>query len=52
MSERLLLKEFRAGTMIVVDVEPDEKGERNIIFRTVDGFTPPAVEMAEVGGDS
>jgi ATP-dependent Clp protease ATP-binding subunit ClpC len=52
MSERLLLKEFRAGTMIVVDVEPDANGERNIIFRTVDGFTPPEVEMAEVGGDS
>jgi ATP-dependent Clp protease ATP-binding subunit ClpC len=52
MSERLLLKEFRAGTMIVVDVEPDANGERNIIFRTVEGFTPPEVEMAEVGGDS
>ena len=24
MSERLLLKEFRAGTIIVVDVEPDD----------------------------
>jgi hypothetical protein len=38
--------------MIVIDVEPDANGERNIVFRTVDGFTPPEVEMAEVGGDS
>ncbi|MEO5841618.1 MAG: ATP-dependent Clp protease ATP-binding subunit [Acidimicrobiales bacterium] len=51
MSERLLLKEFRAGTIIVVDVEPDDKGEKAIVFRTIDGFTPPAVEMAGVGDD-
>jgi ATP-dependent Clp protease ATP-binding subunit ClpC len=52
VSERLLLKEFRAGTIILVDVEPDENGVNAIQFRTIDGFTPPAVEMAEVGGDS
>jgi hypothetical protein len=52
VSERLLLKEFRAGTIILVDVGPDESGAQAIQFRTIDGFTPPAVEMAEVGGDS
>ena len=52
VSERLLLKEFRAGTVILVDVEPDESGTPAIAFRTIDGFTPPEVEMAEVGGDS
>jgi ATP-dependent Clp protease ATP-binding subunit ClpC len=49
VSERLLLKEFRAGTVILVDVEDDETGKPAIVFRTIDGFTPPAVEMAEVG---
>jgi ATP-dependent Clp protease ATP-binding subunit ClpC len=52
VSERLLLKEFRAGTIILVDVGPDETGAQAIQFRTIDGFTPPEVEMAEVGGDS
>ena len=52
VSERLLLKEFRAGTIILVDVGPDENGVQAIQFRTIDGFTPPEVEMAEVGGDS
>ena len=51
VSERLLLKEFRAGTIILVDVGPDETGAQSIQFRTIDGFTPPPVEMAEVGDD-
>jgi ATP-dependent Clp protease ATP-binding subunit ClpC len=50
LSERLLWKEFRAGETVMVDAEPDpETGERVITFRSVEGFQPPAVEMAEAG---
>ncbi len=50
LSERLLWKEFRAGETVMVDAEPDpESGERVITFRSVEGFQPPAVEMAEAG---
>ncbi len=52
LSERLLHKEFRAGEMVVVDVEidPDSaKGEKRLVFRSIEGFTPPPVELAETG---
>ncbi|MEJ5254585.1 MAG: ATP-dependent Clp protease ATP-binding subunit [Acidimicrobiales bacterium] len=50
LSERLLWKEFRAGETIIVDAEPDpETGEQVITFRSVEGFEPPAVELAEAG---
>jgi ATP-dependent Clp protease ATP-binding subunit ClpC len=54
ISERMLMKEFRAGEIIVVDVEPDpESGEDVIVFRSVEGFTPPPLEeLAEAGGPS
>jgi ATP-dependent Clp protease ATP-binding subunit ClpC len=44
LSERILWKEFRAGETIVVDAEGDE-----IVFRSVEGFEPPPVELAETG---
>ncbi|HEY7069566.1 MAG TPA: AAA family ATPase, partial [Acidimicrobiales bacterium] len=51
VSEKLLLKEFRAGEIIVVDAEDDpDTGEKVIVFRTVEGFTPPPMELAEAGG--
>ncbi|MFN8038770.1 MAG: ATP-dependent Clp protease ATP-binding subunit [Acidimicrobiales bacterium] len=50
LSERLLWKEFRAGENIIVDAEPDpETGRLEITFRSVEGFEPPPVEMAEAG---
>jgi ATP-dependent Clp protease ATP-binding subunit ClpC len=52
LSERLLYKEFRAGEIIIVDADLDpesEKGEKTIVFRSVEGFEPPAVELAEAG---
>ncbi|MBU3700809.1 MAG: ATP-dependent Clp protease ATP-binding subunit [Acidimicrobiia bacterium] len=50
LSERLLWKEFRAGQTIVVDAEPDpETGDRVIVFRAVEGFEPPPMELAEAG---
>jgi ATP-dependent Clp protease ATP-binding subunit ClpC len=50
LSERLLWKEFRAGETVVVNAEADpETGERVVTFRSVEGFQPPAVEMAEAG---
>ncbi|QGG96483.1 ATP-dependent Clp protease ATP-binding subunit [Actinomarinicola tropica] len=52
MSERLLWKEFHAGETVVVDVGVDpEKPEEGdgIVFRTVEGFEPPPVELAETG---
>ena len=49
MSERLLYKEFHAGEIVIVDTEPDpdKPNERRITFRTIEGFTPPPVEMVE-----
>jgi len=50
LSERLLWKEFRAGENIIVDAEPDpETGEMVITFRSVEGFQPPPMELAEAG---
>ncbi|MDP8954378.1 MAG: ATP-dependent Clp protease ATP-binding subunit, partial [Actinomycetota bacterium] len=42
MSERILFKEFTAGETVIVDAEGGE-----IVFRTVEGFEPPPVELAE-----
>src|SRR5204862_3662386 len=50
ISEQLLYKNFRAGDMIIVDTEVDPeslKGELKIVFRSVEGFEPPAIELAE-----
>jgi ATP-dependent Clp protease ATP-binding subunit ClpC len=52
LSERLLHKEFRAGEIVVVDVEDDPestRGEKRLAFRAVEGFEPPPVELAEAG---
>jgi ATP-dependent Clp protease ATP-binding subunit ClpC len=50
VSEKLLLKELRAGEIVVVDVEDDpETGDREITFRSVEGFVPPPMELAEAG---
>ncbi len=50
LSERLLYKEFRAGEIIIVDVEddPEKEGELHIVFRSIEGFEPPAVESEDV----
>ena len=42
LRERLLYKEFAAGVTVIVDAEGDE-----IVFRSVEGFEPPPVELAE-----
>ena len=51
LSEKLLLKEFRAGEIVVVDVEddPESPGDKRIVFRSVEGFSPPPMELAEAG---
>jgi ATP-dependent Clp protease ATP-binding subunit ClpC len=51
VSEKLLLKELRAGEIVVVDVEddPDSPAEKRIVFRSVEGFSPPPMELAEAG---
>jgi ATP-dependent Clp protease ATP-binding subunit ClpC len=52
LSERILLKEFRAGETIVVDVENAGTPEAEITFKTIGGFEPPEpppVEMAGAG---
>jgi ATP-dependent Clp protease ATP-binding subunit ClpC len=50
LSERLLWKEFRAGETIIVDAEPDpETGETVVVFRSIEGFQPPPMELAEAG---
>jgi ATP-dependent Clp protease ATP-binding subunit ClpC len=51
VSEKLLMKEVRAGEIVVVDAEDDpETGEKVIVFRSVEGFSPPPMELAEAGG--
>src|SRR3954449_10527095 len=44
LAERILLKDFRAGEVIIVDAEDDE-----IVFRAIEGFEPPPVELAGAG---
>ena len=44
LSERILVKDFAAGTTIIADVEDNE-----IVFRSVAGFEPPPVELAGAG---
>ncbi|MDA8270529.1 MAG: ATP-dependent Clp protease ATP-binding subunit [Actinomycetota bacterium] len=44
LSERLLWKEFRVGETVIVDVQDGE-----IVFRSVEGFEPPTIELAESG---
>jgi ATP-dependent Clp protease ATP-binding subunit ClpC len=49
LSEKILYKDFSAGEIIVVDVEPDpdREGKRRFTFTAVEGFVPPAaVELA------
>jgi ATP-dependent Clp protease ATP-binding subunit ClpC len=48
LSEKVLLKEFRAGETVIVDVE-GEGPEAEIVFRTIDGIEPPPVELAGAG---
>ncbi len=52
LSERLLNKQFKAGEIVVVDVEddPESPGDKRIVFRAVEGFEPPTgVELAGSG---
>jgi ATP-dependent Clp protease ATP-binding subunit ClpC len=55
LSEKLLYKEFRAGEIIIVDVEPDPEndGELMVVFRAIEGFEPPEPELADAvdGGE-
>jgi ATP-dependent Clp protease ATP-binding subunit ClpC len=49
LSEKILYKEFSAGEIIVVDVEPDpdKDGKLRFKFSAVEGFVPPSsVELA------
>jgi ATP-dependent Clp protease ATP-binding subunit ClpC len=50
LSERILWKEFRVGETIIVDAEPGEDGQE-IVFRSVEGFEPPPVELAGAGSE-
>ena len=49
LSEKLLNKDFRAGEIVIVDVEadPETSDEFMIVFRSIEGFTPPEPELAE-----
>jgi ATP-dependent Clp protease ATP-binding subunit ClpC len=52
LSEKILYKQFRAGEIVVVDVEddPDRPGEQRLGFSAVEGFQPPStIELAGVG---
>jgi len=54
VSEKILWKEYEAGDTIIVDVEPNDKGEDEIVFRKAERPPDhPPVELAGVGeGDS
>ncbi len=47
LSEKILWKEFRVGETVIVDLE----GE-GLVFKTIEGFEPPTVELAGAGADS
>ena len=53
LSERLLHKEFRAGEIVIVDVEPDPLNEGGLIvvFRAIEGFEPPEPELERTAGE-
>ena len=53
LSERLLHKEFRAGEIVIVDVEPDplNEGELIVVFRAIEGFEPPEPELERTAGE-
>ncbi|GJM39484.1 MAG: ATP-dependent Clp protease ATP-binding subunit ClpC1 [Acidimicrobiales bacterium] len=50
LSEKLLYKEFRAGEIIIVDVEPDPEtdNELMVVFRAIEGFEPPEPELEDI----
>jgi ATP-dependent Clp protease ATP-binding subunit ClpC len=54
LSEKLLLKEFHAGEIIVVGVEddPDQKDEQRFTFKAVEGFVPPSAVVLAGAGDA
>lgn len=45
LSEKILWKEFNVGDTIIVEVENDE-----LKFRSMEGFTPPPMELAGTSG--
>lgn len=48
LSEKLLYKDYRAGQIIVVDVETRENGDEDLSFNAHEGFEPPSTpELAE-----
>ena len=52
LSEHILNKQFRAGEVIVVDVEDDPEGrpgDQRVTFKAMEGFAPPSMELAEAG---
>ena len=53
LSERLLHKEFRAGEIVIVDVEDDplEEAKLVIVFRAIEGFEPPEPELEPAAGE-
>jgi len=54
LSEKLLLKEFHAGEIIVIGVEddPDKKDEQRFTFSAVEGFVPPSAVVLAGAGDA
>ncbi|HET7482927.1 MAG TPA: ATP-dependent Clp protease ATP-binding subunit [Actinomycetota bacterium] len=48
LSEKILWKEFHAGEMIIVDIEPDEAGEDQVVFKKA--ARPPDVPPVEMAG--
>jgi len=47
LSEKILWKEFSVGETIIVDLEGEE-----LVFKAMEGFEPPTVELAGAGADS
>ncbi|HZQ28774.1 MAG TPA: AAA family ATPase, partial [Acidimicrobiales bacterium] len=49
LSEQILLKEFRPGETIVVDVDNAGTPEAEVTFKAIGGLEPPPVELAGAG---
>ena len=47
LSEKILWKEYRVGETVLVDVEDGE-----IVFKAIEGFEAPPVELAGAGADT
>ncbi len=54
LSEKILYKEFKAGQIVIVDVDPEANdGKGEVVFSSIDGFDPAeaSTELEEISAE-